>query len=131
MRVQLVDNVRPYSVYRTIVRAMREQRPVFVRYTRENGSHTSRTIEPLALTRNARGDRYVRVLDWKSGDRRTFRLDRIDAYGLGDPFGFRLATEDDVTMTPEDDAAYREWADEQQRAFIDHALSHEDLLGVA
>lgn len=129
MRVQLIENVRAHSVYRTIVRAMREQRPVFVRYTRQNGSVTSRTIEPLVITRNAAGDRYVRVLDWKSGERRTFRLDRIDAYGVGDAFSFKLATEDAVTMSPEDDAAYREWAEEQQRAFIDHASAHPELLG--
>lgn len=127
MQIQLVENVRSYSVYKTIVRAMREQRPVFVRYTRENGSPTSRTIEPLSITRNGDGDRYVRVLDWKSGERRTFRLDRINAYGVGDAFSFRLATEDDVAMSPEDDAAYREWADEQQRAFVDHAFGNPEF----
>lgn len=127
MQIELIENVRPYSVYKTVVRAMREQRPLFMRYTRENGSHTSRTVEPVALTRNSAGDRYVRTWDWKSGERRTFRLDRIDAYGTGDAFGFRLATDDDVIMTPEDEAVYREWADEQQRAFVDHAAGNPEF----
>lgn len=129
MKVQLTTTARPTNVYRMMVRAMREQRPVFVRYTRANGSATTRTVEPYALTRNASGDRYVRVADWKSGEKRTFRLDRIDAYGLGPAFGFRLLSEDDVTLSPEDDAAYREWADAQQREFIEHASAHPELLG--
>lgn len=130
MRVQLTTNVRPYSAYRTIVRAMRERRPVFVQYTRENGSHTTRTIEPYAITRNAKGDRYVRVLDWKSGEKRTFRLDRINAYGLGPAFSFRLVDDDEVTLSPDDESAYREWAEAQQRAFVEHASSHPELMGV-
>lgn len=119
MNVRLISNVRPYSVYRTMVRAMREQRPVAVKYTRANGSHTVRTVEPYAVTRNKAGDRYVRVLDRKTSEKRTFRLDRITAYGLGPAFCFRLAGKDDVVLTPEDTAAYRAWADEQQRAFVE------------
>lgn len=122
MKVQLTTTVRPTNVYRAVVRAMREQRPLTVRYTRANGSHTTRTVEPYAITRNkATGDRYVRAMDWQSGESRTLRLDRVDAYGLGSAFGFRLIDEDSVHMAPEDEAAYKEWADEQRRAFVDHA----------
>lgn len=130
MQVQLVTGVRPYSVYRTVVRAMREQRPLTIKYTRANGSHTVRTVEPLALTRNKNGDRYVRTIDWKTGEKRTFRLDRITAYGVGPAFGFRLMTEDDVKITDEDEKIYCEWAEEQQRLFVDHAFAHSELIGV-
>jgi predicted DNA-binding transcriptional regulator YafY len=129
MKVQLTETVRPTNAYRAVVRAMREQRPLFVRYTRVNGSHTSRTVEPYAVTRNQAGDRYVRATDWKTGESRTLRLDRIDAYGLGPAFGFKMIEDTAVHMSPEDDAAYREWADEQQRAFIEHAVSHPELTG--
>lgn len=128
MKIRLTTNVRPHSAYRTIVRAMREQRPVFVRYTRANGSTTTRTIEPYAITRNQAGDRYVRVADWKSGETRTFRLDRIDAYGVGPAYGFRLINPDEVSLSPEDDRAYRAWAEAQQRAFIEHVSAHPELM---
>lgn len=130
MKIQLTETVRPMNVYRAVVRAMREQRPLFVRYTRANGSHTSRTVEPYAITRNQQtGDRYVRATDWKTGESRTLRLDRIDAYGLGPAFGFKLLDETSVHMSPEDEDAYRMWSYEQQRAAQDHMFSHPELTG--
>jgi predicted DNA-binding transcriptional regulator YafY len=123
MQVQLCTNVRQHSLYRTIVRAMREHRAVAVVYTRANGSETVRTIEPYALTRNkTTGDRYVRAMDRQSGETRTFRLDRIAAYGLGD--AFRLAVPEPrseasrataARMAEADTAAQNEWADIQRR----------------
>lgn len=122
MKVQLTETVRPTNVYRAIVKSMREQRPLFVRYTRENGSHTSRTVEPYMLTRSKAGNRYVRVVDRKTGESRTLRLDRINAYGLGPADGFRLLTEAQIHLTPEDDAAYRAWSDDRQQEYVNHAF---------
>ncbi len=90
MRVQLKTTVRPANLYKTVKRAMREQRTLTIVYTRENGSRTVRTIEPFMVTRNQAGDRYVRAMDRQSGESRTFRLDRVQAYGLGSAGSFRL-----------------------------------------
>jgi len=124
MKINLTTTVRPVNAYRMIVRAMREQRPVTVEYTRANGSKTTRTVEPYMITRNKAGDRYVRAMDWQSEESRTFRLDRITAYGLGPAFGFKITPPEGVHLTPEDRAAYNEWADEQQKAFFDHAFDN-------
>jgi len=123
MQVQLTTTVRPTNIYRAVIRAMREQRPLTLDYTRANGSSTTRTVEPYAITRNKNGDRYVRAMDWQSGESRTLRLDRVDAYGFGPAFGFKILGPDSVHLSQEDDAAYREWAEEQQRVFADHVLA--------
>lgn len=130
MKVKVTTTVRPTNAYRAIVRAMREERPMFVSYTRANGSHTDRWIEPYAVTRNARGDRYARVMDRTSGETRTFRVDRIGAYALGPAFAFRVINPSEIVLSPEDDQAYREWADETQRQFVDHASVHPELMAV-
>lgn len=130
MKINLRPATRPVVTYRDVVRAMREQRFLAVDYTRVNGSQTTRIVEPFAITRNAQGDRYVRVMDRKSGEARTLRLDRINAYAVGPlAFDFKLIGPEGVYLSPEDKAAYRQWADEQQRAFVDHALAHPELLG--
>jgi predicted DNA-binding transcriptional regulator YafY len=122
MRVQLCTNVRLHSLYRTVTRAMREHRSLAIVYTRANSSGTVRTIEPYAITRNAEGDRYVRAMDRQSGETRTFRLDRVTAYGLGD--AFRLTVPEPrsdasraaaARMAEADTAAQNEWADIQRR----------------
>jgi predicted DNA-binding transcriptional regulator YafY len=90
MKVQLRTTVRPANLFKTIMRAMREQRAVVIVYTRANGSETVRTIEPYMATRNQDGDRYVRAMDRQSGETRTFRLDRVNAYGVGPKGSFRM-----------------------------------------
>lgn len=90
MRIQLRTTVRPANLFKTVKRAMREQRTLTIVYTRANGSGTVRTVEPFTLTRNQDGDRYMRVMDRQSGESRTFRLDRVTAYGLGPAGSFRL-----------------------------------------
>lgn len=126
MQVKLNPVTRPVTTYRDIVRAMREQRFLAVDYTRVNGSTTVRIVEPYAITRNKRGDRFVRVMDRKTGETRTLRLDRINAYALGpNAFDFRVVDPaEGIYLSPRDRAVYREWAEEQQRAFVDHASAH-------
>lgn len=61
-------------------RAVRKQFPVTVSYVTAEGEETVRTIEPRSLKTTKAGDIIVKALDRKSGEHRSFRLDRITAY---------------------------------------------------
>lgn len=57
--------------------AIRAERPVLITYVDVCGEQTTRTIEPYEVTDTFAGDLIVRAMDRRSGDVRTFRLDRI------------------------------------------------------
>lgn len=60
--------------------AVRKARPVTVSYVKADGEETVRTIEPTGLSLTKAGDVIVKAADRKSGERRSFRIDRISAY---------------------------------------------------
>lgn len=57
--------------------AISAERPVLITYVAADGEQTTRTIEPYELTDTDAGNVIVRAMDRRSGDVRTFRLDRI------------------------------------------------------
>lgn len=61
-------------------KAVRNARPVTITYTKADGEETVRTIEPTALALTKSGAVLVKAADRLSGDRRSFRLDRVSAY---------------------------------------------------
>lgn len=61
-------------------RAVRKQFPVTVTYVTAEGEETVRTIEPRSLKLTKTGAVIVKALDRKSGEHRSFRLDRVLAY---------------------------------------------------
>lgn len=63
-----------------IARAARREQPVTVTYTKADGTETVRTIEPTGLKLTQAGDTLVIAMDRLSGEKRSFRLDRVSAY---------------------------------------------------
>lgn len=61
-------------------RAMDRQHPVTVTYVKADGSETLRTIEIREVRTTKAGDVILRAADRQSGELRTWRLDRIEAY---------------------------------------------------
>lgn len=63
-----------------IARAARREQPVTITYTKADGTETVRTIEPTGLKLTQAGDTLVIAMDRLSGEKRSFRLDRVSAY---------------------------------------------------
>ncbi|MBR7831850.1 YafY family transcriptional regulator [Actinospica durhamensis] len=64
------------EVLLTVADAVSHRRPVSVRYTDREGRVSDRTLHPYGVV--SHGERwYVRALDARSGEERSFRLDRI------------------------------------------------------
>lgn len=63
-------------------RAVRREQPVTVTYVKADGEETVRTIEPTGLSLTKAGDVIVKAADRKSGEKRSFRLDRVRTYTL-------------------------------------------------
>lgn len=61
-------------------KAVRREQPVTVTYTRADGEETVRTIEPTSLSTTKAGAVVVKAMDRKSGEARSFRLDRVSTY---------------------------------------------------
>lgn len=61
-------------------RAVRKARPVTITYVKADGEETVRTIEPTGLSLTKGGDVIVKAADRKSGEKRSFRLDRVRTY---------------------------------------------------
>lgn len=61
-------------------RAMDRQHPVTVTYIKADGGVTLRTIEIREVRTTKAGDVILRAADRQSGELRTFRADRIEAY---------------------------------------------------
>jgi predicted DNA-binding transcriptional regulator YafY len=58
-------------------KAMKSGHPVTVTYTKADGETTVRTIEIFELKQSKAGDFYVRAMDRKTGEARSFRIDRM------------------------------------------------------
>lgn len=61
-------------------KAVRREHPVTVTYVKADGEETVRTIEPRSLKTTKSGDVIVKAMDRKSGEKRSFRVDRVQAY---------------------------------------------------
>jgi predicted DNA-binding transcriptional regulator YafY len=64
------------AVLLTVADAVRQRRPVSIRYTSADGRHSERVLHPYGLVAHA-GRWYVTGADPGIGEDRTFRLDRI------------------------------------------------------
>jgi len=83
-----------------IMRAMDRRQPVTITYIKADGTETIRTIETYNIEVSNAGDILLKVMDRQSGEKRTFRVDRIQAYTvhrstyqLERPADAKLATE--------------------------------------
>lgn len=63
-----------------LIKALDAKHPVTITYMRADGTETLRTIEAYDVTLSAAGDILIKALDRETGESRTFRLDRIQAY---------------------------------------------------
>lgn len=63
-----------------ITKAARREQPVTITYTKADGEETVRTIEPTGLKLTKAGDTLIVAMDRLSGEKRSFRLDRVSAY---------------------------------------------------
>lgn len=61
-------------------KAVRRGHPVTTTYVKADGEEVVRTIEPRSLKTTQAGDVIVKALDRKSGEHRSFRLDRVRTY---------------------------------------------------
>lgn len=60
--------------------AVRRERPVTITYVKADGEEVVRTIEPTGLKLTKSGDVIVKAMDRASGEKRSFRTDRVQAY---------------------------------------------------
>ncbi|MFF7949124.1 WYL domain-containing protein [Streptomyces griseorubiginosus] len=63
-----------------LITALDKQQPVTITYTKSDGSVTIRTIEIFNVIVSNAGDILVRAMDRETGEMRSFRIDRIEAY---------------------------------------------------
>lgn len=63
-----------------LLKAMDAKHPVTITYTKADGSETVRTIEAYDVHTTKAGDIVIKAMDRESGESRTWRLDRIQAY---------------------------------------------------
>lgn len=59
------------------IKALDKRQPVTITYTKADGTQTIRTIELYDITTSAAGDILLKAMDRETGERRTFRLDRL------------------------------------------------------
>lgn len=78
--VFLTQNETEHQTTLRIMRAMDRQQPITITYLKADGSETIRTIETYNIEVSNAGDILLKVMDRQSGEKRTFRLDRIRAY---------------------------------------------------
>lgn len=78
--------------------AIRAERPVLITYVAVDGEQTTRTIEPYEVAVTDAGNVIVRALDRRSGDFRSFRLDRITALSVL-PGGFQVERPNPEALT--------------------------------
>ncbi|WP_370665417.1 WYL domain-containing protein [Streptomyces sp. IBSBF 2507] len=63
-----------------LIKALDAKHPVTITYTKADGTETIRTIEIYDVTVSAAGDILLKAMDRETGESRSFRLDRIEAY---------------------------------------------------
>lgn len=62
------------------LKAMDRKQPVTITYIKADGSETVRTVEAYDVQTTKAGDIVIKAMDRESGESRTWRLDRIQAY---------------------------------------------------
>jgi predicted DNA-binding transcriptional regulator YafY len=78
--VKLTKNQTAARTLADMYRALDHQYPVTVTYVKADGSTTVRTIEIREIKTTKAGAVILRAADRQSGELRTWRLDRIEAY---------------------------------------------------
>lgn len=68
------------KAYQAIVSAAKRQHPVTISYADKDGNLSVRTIEVYSANRSKAGNRYFKAMDRETGESRSWRLDRINAY---------------------------------------------------
>ena len=63
-----------------LIAALDKHHPVTITYIKADGSQTLRTIEIYDVVVSAAGDILLKAMDRETGETRSFRLDRIQAY---------------------------------------------------
>lgn len=79
-----------------LYRAIDRQQPVSLTYTKGDGTTSVRTVEPYDLRTTAKGDIVLIGMDRESGERRSFRVDRISTYTRHTGTGFVVEREEEV-----------------------------------
>lgn len=89
--------------YRAIDRAQ----PVTITYAKTDGTVSVRTVEPYDLRTTTKGDITLVGMDRETGERRTFRVDRISAYTRHTGATFVVTREEEIpaVVTPASTAA--------------------------
>jgi predicted DNA-binding transcriptional regulator YafY len=78
--MKLTKNQTEQATLTAMYRALDRQHPVTITYTKADGTITLRTIEIREIKTTKAGAVILRAADRQSGELRTFRLDRIEAY---------------------------------------------------
>jgi len=78
--VKNTNNETQAQTLTRLLAAADRQHPVTITYTKADGTQTIRTIEIYDTRTTKAGDIILKVMDRESGESRTFRLDRIQAY---------------------------------------------------
>lgn len=78
--MKLTKNQTEQATLTALLRAADRHHPVTITYTKADGSETIRTIEIAECRTTKQGAIILRAMDRTSGELRTFRLDRIQAY---------------------------------------------------
>lgn len=60
--------------------AIRRAKPVTITYVRADGEETVRTIEPYEIVETKAGNTIVKAMDRKTGECRSWRIDRVLFY---------------------------------------------------
>ncbi|WP_333743819.1 WYL domain-containing protein [Streptomyces ardesiacus] len=63
-----------------LIKALDAKHPVTITYVKADGTTTVRTIELYDVVVSAAGDILLKAMDRDTGESRSFRLDRIEAY---------------------------------------------------
>lgn len=82
-----------------LVRAMDNQRPVTLTYTKKDGTETVRTIEIFEFRTTKQGDVILRAMDRQSGEARTFLISAIRTYTVHSGT-YQVEIPDTETPTP-------------------------------
>jgi predicted DNA-binding transcriptional regulator YafY len=78
--MKLTKNQTTEATLTAMYRAADRRHPVTITYTKADGTETIRTIEIHDIRTTKAGAIILRAADRTSGEMRTFRLDRIQAY---------------------------------------------------
>ena len=79
-----------------LMRAMDRHQPITITYLKADSTETIRTVETYAIDVSKAGDILIKAMDRQSGERRTFRLDRIVTYTVHRT-AYTVVLPDDIT----------------------------------